>query len=210
MGNQDSKKNILHKIRQALKSSVPVPFPQSEGDSPVFASLKQDIEVEFAENFTKLQGRFSFAGSMEEVVQQLNTLLQARGWQSIYCREEAIVGKLQAHGFSLPFTSDLARCDAAITTCEQLVARTGSIVMSAAQQSGRTVSVYAPVHICIAFTNQLVYDIGNALQNVQYRYPQLPSLITVATGPSRTADIEKTLVVGVHGPKEVFCLLVQE
>ena len=37
----------------------------------------------------------------------------------------------------------------------------------------------------------------------------LPSLITFASGPSRTADIEKTLVVGVHGPKEVYLFLVE-
>jgi L-lactate dehydrogenase complex protein LldG len=48
------------------------------------------------------------------------------------------------------------------------------------------------------------------LKNIQLKYPQLPSLITLATGPSRTADIEKTLVVGIHGPKEVFCFLVQD
>ena len=55
---------------------------------------------------------------------------------------------------------------------------------------------------------------GNVVKELQmlkekYGSP-LPSMITFATGPSRTADIEKTLVVGVHGPKEVFCLLVDE
>jgi L-lactate dehydrogenase complex protein LldG len=69
--------------------------------------------------------------------------------------------------------------------------------------------VYAPVHICIAYTDQLVYDIKDALQLVKDKYPQMPSMVTLATGPSRTADIEKTLVVGVHGPKEVFCFLVE-
>jgi len=210
MDQQQSRESILNKIRQALKQSVPVPFPQTDDTGSVFTPLQQDIEVEFAENFTRLQGRFSFAGSHEEVVAQLQTLIQVRGWQAIYCREEALIGTLQQHGFTQTYTTDLANCDAAITTCEQLIARTGSIVMSAAQQSGRTVSVYAPVHICIAYTSQLVYDIGDALKNVQLKYPQLPSLITLATGPSRTADIEKTLVVGVHGPKEVFCFLVQE
>ena len=108
-------------------------------------------------------------------------------------------------------TDDLANCDVSITGCEALVARTGSIVMSTAQASGRTVSVYAPVHICIAFTKQLVYDVSDALKIVKNKYTDnLPSLITFATGPSRTADIEKTLVVGVHGPKEVFCFLVDE
>jgi L-lactate dehydrogenase complex protein LldG len=81
--------------------------------------------------------------------------------------------------------------------------------MSAAQPSGRTTSVYAPIHICIAFTNQLVYDVKDGLSLVKEKYnDKLPSLITFATGPSRTADIEKTLVVGVHGPKEVYCFLV--
>ena len=80
-----------------------------------------------------------------------------------------------------------------------------------AQQSGRTVSVYAPVHICIAFTSQLVYDVKDALQLVKDKYAgKIPSLITLATGPSRTADIEKTLVVGVHGPKEVYVFLVDQ
>src|SRR6478672_6687901 len=125
MDQQQSRTNILNKIRQALKQSVPVPFPQADKESSVFTPLQQDIEVEFAENFTKLQGRFSFAGSLDEVVTQLQTLIQARGWQAVYCREEALTSTLQQHGFSQTFTTDLAHCDAAITTCEQLIARTG-------------------------------------------------------------------------------------
>ena len=83
-------------------------------------------------------------------------------------------------------------------------------MMSSAQQSGRTVSVYAPVHICLAYADQLVYDIKDALVLVKNKYGNsFPSLISFATGPSRTADIEKTLVVGVHGPKEVYCFLVE-
>ena len=82
--------------------------------------------------------------------------------------------------------------------------------MSANQTNGRTTSVYAPVHICIAFTNQLVYDLKDALQMLKDKYSEKPpSLITFATGPSRTADIEKTLVVGVHGPKEVYLFLTE-
>ena len=64
--------------------------------------------------------------------------------------------------------------------------------------------------ICITYTSQLVYDLRDALQLMKERYgASLPSLITFASGPSRTADIEKTLVVGVHGPKEVYLFLVE-
>jgi L-lactate dehydrogenase complex protein LldG len=53
--------------------------------------------------------------------------------------------------------------------------------------------------------------VKDALQLIKNRYgDNLPSLISFATGPSRTADIEKTLVVGVHGPREVYCFLIDE
>ena len=205
-----SKEKILKKIRQALSTSVPVPFPQSEGNESVFQPATQEAEVEFAENFTKLQGKFSFCLNEKEFEQQLQTLIASRKWSKLYCREEQLKLMLQQNSFTQNFFDDLATCDASITTCELLIARTGSMMMSSAQQSGRTVSVYAPVHICVAYTDQLVYDIKDALLRMKEKYGEkLPSLITLATGPSRTADIEKTLVVGVHGPKEVFCFLIE-
>ena len=204
-----SRTNILQKIKQALEKPVPVPFPASEGHNSVFEPSKKELEVEFAERFSHLQGRFYFCTDEKELVNQLNTLIAQRKWTKLYCREEELTTLLFDAGFSTSYADDLATCDAAITGCEKLIARTGSIVMSSAQASGRTVSVYAPVHICIAYTDQLVYDIATGLQQIRLHYGQeFPSLVTLATGPSRTADIEKTLVVGVHGPKEVFCFLI--
>lgn len=204
-----ARENILKKIKQALGQPVPVPFPASEGNESVFLPSQQELEIEFAENFSKLEGRFSFCADEKELVSQLQTLLSLRKWTKLYSRETAIQDKLSAAGFNTVYTEELATCDAAITGCEALIARTGSMLMSSAQLSGRTTSVYAPVHICVAYTSQLVYDIGEGLQQLRENYgQQFPSLVTLATGPSRTADIEKTLVVGVHGPKEVFCFLV--
>jgi len=204
-----SKENILKKIRQALARPVPVPFPQSEGNDSLFHPLQQDIEIEFAENFSKLQGRFSFCSDEKELIIQLNALINTRKWTKVYCREDGLKKALSSNGFNNFKAMDISSCEASITSCELLIARTGSILMSSAQQSGRTTSVYAPVHICIAYTDQLVYDIKEGLQFIKEKYAgNIPSFITLATGPSRTADIEKTLVVGVHGPKEVFCFLV--
>jgi L-lactate dehydrogenase complex protein LldG len=203
MPTSPAKENILKRIRQALSNPVPLPFPQSEGTNSVFLPAPDDLEVVFAQEFVKLQGRFAFCTGEQDMVQQLQQLLAEKQWTKIYCNED----KWNA---TFSNTISLSTCDASITGCEFLVARTGTIVMSAAQQSGRTVSVYAPVHICIAYTNQLVYDIKDALQTLKEKYAgNIPSLITFASGPSRTADIEKTLVTGVHGPKEVYCFLVQ-
>jgi L-lactate dehydrogenase complex protein LldG len=205
-----AKHNILKKIRQALATPVPAPFPYVENAENFYQPAQQEMEIEFAENFTKLLGKFSFCADEKELAQQLNALTKAREWKNIFCVEATLKSDLIANGFSNFDATDVSTCDASITGCELLVARTGSILMSAAQQNGRTTSVYAPVHICIAYTDQLVYDIKEGLEFLRKKYRDgFPSLITLATGPSRTADIEKTLVVGVHGPKEVFCFLVE-
>jgi L-lactate dehydrogenase complex protein LldG len=198
-----AKENILKRIRQALSNPAPLPFPQSEGNNAVFPPAPDDLEVVFAEEFVQLQGKFAFCSDEKDMLKQLQQLITEKQWTKIYCNEDK-------WNTALSNTINLPGCDASVTGCELLVARTGTIVMSAAQQSGRTVSVYAPIHICIAYTSQLVYDIKDALQMLKEKYAgNIPSLITFASGPSRTADIEKTLVTGVHGPKEVYCFLVE-
>ncbi len=201
MKESSSKENILKKIRQALSHPVPVPFPKSEGNNSVFLPQTDDLEIQFAEEFTKLLGKFAFCINEADLSKQLQELFIEKKWGNIYCNEEKLFHVISHSALYQVDKPMLADCDASITTCEYLIARTGTIVMSTAQ-TGRSISVYAPVHICIAYTNQLVYDIKEALQLLKEKYNgSIPSSVTFATGPSRTADIEKTLVVGVHGQK---------
>ena len=206
MSNSPAKNNILKKIRMALAHPTPLPFPKSEGSESVFQPQQQDLVVEFAEQFTALQGKFVFCVDETELTGNFNKLCYQNQWTKIYCEEEK--WKSTVHPNALH--SDIATCEASVTSCEFLIARTGGIVLSSVHQ-GRIPSVYAPVHICIATTSQLVYDVKDGLIALKEKYRQfLPSLITFATGPSRTADIEKTLVVGVHGPKEVYCFVIDD
>jgi L-lactate dehydrogenase complex protein LldG len=190
----------------ALAHPTPLPFPKSEGTESVLQPQQQDLVVEFAEQFTALQGKFVFCMNEKELEESLHKLCYQNQWTKIFCEEpkwKSIVPLNSLH-------NDIATCEASITSCEFLIARTGGIVMTSVHQ-GRIPSVYAPVHICVATTSQLVYDIKDGLNGLQDKYRQyLPSLITFATGPSRTADIEKTLVVGVHGPKEVYCFVIDD
>jgi len=208
MKTSSAKNNILKKIKQALNKAVPVPFEDVASKQEFFLKEDNDLEVQFAENFSTLQGRFSFCSNNKELTTQLQTLFATRQWNKIFLNEAGLKAMLAQQNLQINIETDLADCDAAITSCECLIARTGSIVLSSAQ-NGRTTSVYAPVHICVAYTDQLVFDIKDGLNLLKKKYPGgLPSSITFASGPSRTADIEKTLVTGVHGPKEVFCFLV--
>ncbi|MEO8772292.1 MAG: lactate utilization protein [Ferruginibacter sp.] len=201
-----AKENILKKIRQALSNPVPLPFPLSEGTQSVFKPAIEDEAIIFAETFTSLQGKFAFCDDEDDLKKQLLLLIAEKNWTKIYFKEDEIIALLSG----LKSYHDLASCDISITGCEYLVARTGTIVLSSAQQSGRTTSVYAPIHICIAYSKQMVYDLKDALTFLKEKYKNnIPSQITFASGPSRTADIEKTLVTGVHGPKEVYCFLVE-
>jgi L-lactate dehydrogenase complex protein LldG len=206
-----SKENVLKKIRAALVEPTPVPFINSEGNSNLFEAPHDDLAVIFAEEFSKLDGKFIYAADEKELALVLKNLLTTLHLEKIYSVEEALNTKLQHNGFTSTLHTNLATCDVAITSCEYLVARTGTIVLSSASEQGRTASVYCPVHVCIAYTNQMVYDTKEALQLLKEKYKnKLPSSISFATGPSRTADIEKTLVKGIHGPKEVFCILVEQ
>mgnify|MGYP006156087883 CR=1 FL=1 len=195
---KSARENILQKIKQALAKPVPVPFSAVDSVSTTYPTTKEDLSVLFAENFSGLQGKFAFCASEKELASQLSMLFIQRNWKQTYCRENALIEMLTKAGFGGMQSEDLEYCDAAITSCDHLIARTGSMILSAGQESGRTVSVYAPIHVCIAYSSQLVYDLKDALLALREKYNgQLPSFISFATGPSRTADIEKTLVVGV-------------
>jgi L-lactate dehydrogenase complex protein LldG len=98
----------------------------------------------------------------------------------------------------------------AITSCEALIARTGSVMVTSGKNS-RILTIYPPVHIVVAYTSQVVMEIKDGLQVLRNKYGKnLPSMISFISGPSRTSDIEKTLVIGAHGPKEVFVFLIDD
>ncbi|MEQ1553147.1 MAG: LUD domain-containing protein [Ferruginibacter sp.] len=205
-----AKENILNRIKEALLNPVPLPFTDSNADADIFVKNNDDNIVLFSEEFTKLQGKFLFCISEQEFQEKLAALILENNWQKIFCIEDKINNFLK--NILVENYTNLSSCDVSITGCESLVARTGTMVLSAAQQSGRTTSVYAPIHICVAYTSQMIYDVKDALASLTDKYQTInfPSFITFASGPSRTADIEKTLVTGVHGPKEVYCFLVED
>ncbi|HVG17151.1 MAG TPA: LUD domain-containing protein [Chitinophagaceae bacterium] len=202
----ESRKQILNKIKMALAVPTPLPFPEAERGAFPIQPLQQDLVVEFAEQFTLLQGKFMFCMNETEMRKHFIMLCSQNSWTKIYCSEAKMIQNLGLNKLH----PDVASCEVAITGCEFLVARTGSAVLSSTAND-RIPSVYAPIHICIAYTSQIVYDVQDALAATKEKYgTSLPSLISFATGPSRTADIEKTLVVGVHGPKEVYCFLIDD
>jgi len=208
-----SREIILGTIRKALsENQVPMPFPESEKLHDFFAKEELSLEEKFAQEFTKLGGKFVYCAEGHEMIQQLQALADTMKWTSIRTRDRFLLNLFKEHHIDLVSDAgDLRDLEVGLSLCECLIARTGSTILSSAQDSGRALPVYSPIHITIAFSNQLVWDIGQGIDLLKEKYQgQLPSLLSLTTGPSRTADIEKTLVVGVHGPKEVYVFLVDE
>ena len=205
-----SKERILKKIRKALSQTTPQPFPNVETTNPIFQPQADDLEIIFAEQFTAIQGNFIYCESEAEFVHNLNALVEEKKWGNLFGWETELGELFRKHNYDkLRIGKNLDRADVGVTLCEALIARTGTILLSSRQESGRSLSIYPPIHVCVAYTRQLVYDIKEALHNIQQKHEgNMPSMITLATGPSRTADIEKTLVLGAHGPKEVYVFLI--
>lgn len=206
-----ARQEILTAIRAALQWKTAMPFPGEPESPEVFKTASGGLSQQFANEFTRLLGQFYPCGTVVEIHEHLARLASTHGWKSLFIPDD-VLGALGGDG-GLSFVNSTAgaEADAMLTDCECLVARTGTVVMSSMQSAGRALPVFTPVHLVIAYVRQLVPDLRQAIAFLKTKYPGgLPSAVAFASGPSRTGDIEKTLVVGVHGPREVIVFLVEE
>lgn len=211
MQESTTREKVLKKIRNALIHKTPNPYPSLDLDSPVFTSTDDPLEVIFAERFTEAGGHLIFCENKLEVIEGLLVLSEQRGWKNIYCNEEAISAFLKEYEFPHTTLLDTDTPEVAVTSCESLIARSGSIVLSVAQVKNRKFPYHARVHIVFANVNQLAQDIREIITLLKVKYNnKLPSSTTIITGPSRTADIENNTIIGVHGPGELYLFLLDD
>ena len=223
---------ILNRIREALRNN-PAPRPhtshsqaeaaaehnghaQREWLPQVGATLPEQIDL-FAKISEGLKTEFHRVPTIEAARELLATLSAESGWKKIGTHSHRDTDSL-LQGIGLPVVrtekgyaiDDLESCDAGVTGCEVLVAQTGGIMVSVETAGGRALSVLPPHHVVVARTSQIVPDLTAAFEHVKRKYgKQFPSFLSFITGPSRTGDIERILVLGAHGPKRLTVLLVE-
>lgn len=202
---------MLKKIRKALLEKRDNPYPNLE-DTPLYQQNTELLEILFAEQFTAVAGRFVFCEDEIQFIENLLLLAEEKTWRKIYCWEPQLQQILEKYDYPFYSTAtDFNNAEVGITLCEAIIARNGSILVSNAGPAGRRLSIYPNVHIVFAYTSQLVLDLKDGFKLLKEKYAdRLPSMISAVTGPSRTADIEKTLVLGAHGPKELFVFLIDD
>ncbi|HEX8326150.1 MAG TPA: LUD domain-containing protein [Hymenobacter sp.] len=209
-----SREAVLARIRQGLAAgAAPLP-PRPDFAQPVHPPLSNsDAVVAFAESFQRVGGEFYYCESLPHLALQIAGFQQRQQVGAPYVWEPEMQHLLYRAGvaFRADESEFIAQADLSLTSCEALVARTGSVLVSAATASGRRLSIYPDQHLVLARPSQVVAEIGEALRVLQARYgAATPSMVSLTTGPSRTADIEKTLVLGAHGPRRLALFLLED
>ena len=216
-----SKTRIINKLKKTERA--PLPLPNVSRDKDIFADYPSQkpaaLLEQFRTNLVNLAGEFHLAASADEAANiVLNLLNGIEGGK--YCADfSALCQKIFAANPALkkrfdvpsdhPVSSpDFANFAAGLTSADFLVARTGSVILRSEIAGGRRLSVLPPLHIVVAGRSQLVPSLENALPSPQFqrgdwRYG------TIITGPSRTSDIEKILVLGAHGPKRLVVIVIE-
>ena len=169
------------------------------------------------ENLGKLRAIAHRVPDLTAAADLVGTLARERDWRQVAWHDHPLVtplcagipcGTYQVRPGSFD-KSALEACDAGITACEALVAQTGSILVSSATCGGRALSILPHVHVVVATCDQILGTLGDALHFAKSGSGgRMPSMLSFITGPSRTGDIERILVLGAHGPKELVVILV--
>lgn len=218
---------ILGRILEALKVSAPSPGHHGNQLATTTASAAASAQARqwlpaVGESFTEqvtafrqkcaeLKAEFHLLDSEGECADLLAGLRDREQWKKIGVHKGELTDFVCSK-LGMPICStdsgydvaDLESCNASLTECDALVAQTGSVLLTSRSAGGRALSVLPPHHVVLARREQLVRDLPEAFTVLKKKYgTNYPSFISFITGPSRTGDIERILVLGAHGPKKL-------
>ena len=217
------RENIFARIKEALTlqahahhgQGLPTVAEQRSVMPTVGTTPEEQFKL-FAKNAADLRATFKLVKNSSELTAELRALRDTEKWLRAATHRGALA-EPQAAGLGLPLIvtdggydkHELEKCDVGISECDALVAQTGTVVVTSQTAGGRALSCLPPHHVVIARREQLVPDLTAAIALIKQKHgAKFPSMISFITGPSRTGDIERILVLGAHGPKKltILCL----
>lgn len=220
---------ILQRVRRALsKPAVGHGVPDADAPLPDVAALRsalppvpamRDGQIQlFARHCQQLRASLVKANDFAAAAAYIRRLAQEEHWKRLATHAGKLTDPIVASAglpvlrTSEPYVAEeLAQCDAGVTECEALIAQTGSVLASSARCGGRALSVLPPHHIVLATLDQLLPDLTAGYEHLARTYKNNPpTWAGLITGPSRTGDIERILVLGAHGPKRLTIIVVNE
>jgi L-lactate dehydrogenase complex protein LldG len=228
--NAGKREEILGRIREALRIAAPRRYqghgrsdsqtPQATAQPrawlPVVSSDATGQFALFQKNCVQLRTDCRLVSDAEEAAKVLTELSDQNHWSVAATHRHVLLDPIVASlGVGLLYVEQhreiaaLEKASVGITACDALIAQTGSILLTARSAGGRALSVLPPHHVVIAQASQLVPDLPAAFDLLYATYgDNHPSFTTFITGPSRTGDIERILVLGAHGPRILTVILL--
>ena len=217
----NSKNEILSRLRQKDLPDLKDNLSHWE-DKDIFSDFpvpSVNLIDLFKHQLDKLSGELYVVNNKKEAVKTLQNLLEKV--EPNQCKthkfpliEELIKLSPEMKSY-LTYIDDIeisspeyAKFEVGISSADFLIARTGSILIRALTAGGRRLSVLPPIHIVIAEEKQMVASLDTALHFLNLNQDDW-GYATIISGPSRTADIEKQLVLGAHGPKRLIVILLK-
>jgi L-lactate dehydrogenase complex protein LldG len=215
-----AREQIFGDIRKALRRVVGQPplFESAPLSTPTLRIPLSDRNLYadlFVQKFESLGGKSFRVRNTSAVVPAIAELLKQKSAiasNSPFLRLCGVTGLAQVHaGFTDrdQLKEACAAADIGITSVDYALAATGSFVMLSSASEARTISLLPPAHIAIFPRSRLLANLDELLSVLPRPADQTSSMVLI-TGPSRTADIEQILVRGVHGPGEIYAVIVDE
>lgn len=211
---------ILHSIRESLAASTPFDAEhQTHHRPPIMPTERMTRAVDreaLIENFraglTFVGATYSVVSGVMEAAVEVDTFLDGRSISRIAVSDSSLVddvlSRLPGRAVSKNTPSaDLFDCDLGITSAQWGIAETGTLVLESEREQHRLTSLVPPVHLCLLRASEIRQTLGEILQLLSR---DLSRTVTFITGASRTSDIELTLAVGVHGPKELHVIVIRD
>jgi L-lactate dehydrogenase complex protein LldG len=193
---------------------------------PVAPAMRHtELGAQFAREFAAVGGDFRGTATPDEATGRTVALAKEMGAKRIAIAagvaldEGPIARALEHAGFHVmnyrhvagddaaTVTSGLAECDLGIIEADFAIASTGTFVLAGSRQRPISLSLVPPVNLIFAHAARLVPDLASAMAALGNN-AIINQRIALVTGPSRTADIEKMIVIGVHGPKHLHAMIV--
>lgn len=207
-----ARERILSRVRSALGDRPPI-------GAPIAAAPRVppgDLLAAFRERLLAVAGECTVLADREDLGSVVATRLHAAAATTVALgggEAMRMLGQdLARRGFTiLPpeiSTADLAAVDAGVTAAQWGIAETGTLVLDDGAVRARRASLLPPLHIAILPRTHLVATLDEVFAGPVAASTAASHALTLITGPSRTADIELQLVVGVHGPKHLLVVLV--
>lgn len=210
----ETQEQFVGRIREALRDrGRPVALPDDLEIARVIRA-DADLPAVFCERVVQAGMHAHQVDDEQAMVRRVIELLEELEARSVLVPAEAIPGRdelvraLELKGLELfdPEDPDAAfEADAGITGASLAIAETGSLAVTSGGPRRRLASLAVPVHIAVIRSDQIVADMVDWPERME---KQLPASEVLISGPSKTADIEMTLVTGVHGPKHVHVIVI--